>query len=135
MALEKQVECIECGRPTSLDEWLRNHDSCPTCSTKHILPRTRIALDAIENRETEAMEYTEVLELLGFTPQESTTLLLALGCSPEAALDIERTVVGDTPQPEWRRKIGETRKEMEDNLRETRTLLDKYGVKLDMGAE
>lgn len=118
-----------------MESWMYGDGGCPSCSTRHVLPRIQITYDAFEDGDVEGWSYLEVMDRLGLSPEESTTVLLKLGCSPDAALDVERTVLGDTPMSEWRRTIDETREQMRKNLGEVTDLLSEFGVSLDFEFE
>lgn len=125
--LEKPIECADCGDERSFEEWLEE-STCPSCGTRHLVPRLHAALDGLRAGEHEGWTLSEVADAYDLGSPDAVDLLVVLGCSPRAALDVSRTVVGGRPRPEWRRLVGRTREEEKASFEEARSVLAPHGV-------
>lgn len=128
-ALEREVDCAECGEASTLDRWLEDPE-CHDCGQEHVVPRLTTAVEAAREGEVEGATLQEVVEGFRLDGGDSVDLLMALGCGAEAAVDVERTVVGGRVPSEWRRLVGRTRAELEESYDEAEEVLAGYGVEL-----
>ncbi|MDY6780424.1 MAG: hypothetical protein SV760_07760 [Halobacteria archaeon] len=133
--LDSEADCAECGGRHSLGDWLREDGSCPDCGADHVVPRLRLAVEAVEKGDFDGRELGEVVDELGLSSEDVTNLLLRLGCSAEAALDVQRVVFSGWERSGWRRFVGRTREEERRNLKEVEEELDAYGVEFDFPDE
>ncbi len=133
--LEKDISCIDCDRSSSLERWINNNDSCPNCNSYHIIPRLHLAKKSITERDFEGKGFSEVLESFNLDESGGTNLLILLGVSEEAAIDVERVILQNWPRIDWRRTIGRTRENEERNFQEVRDALDRYGVVIEIPEE
>ncbi len=128
-ALNRQVDCAECGSEAPLDRWLED-PICADCGQEHVVPRLATAVEAVRQGEAEGATLQDVVDGFRLDSGDAVDLLMALGCGAEAAVDVERTVVERRVPSEWRRLVGRTRAELEESIREAEDVLDGYGVTL-----
>lgn len=128
-ALQREVECVECGAEAPLDQWLED-PTCLDCGQEHVVPRLATAVGAVREGEAEGATLQEVVEGFRLDHGEGVDLLMALGCHAEAAVDVERTVVEGRVPSEWRRLVDRTRAELRESYGEAEQVLAGYGVSL-----
>lgn len=129
-ALEREVDCAECGEEAPLDRWLED-PLCSECGQEHVVPRLATAVEAAREGEAEGATLEEVVEGFRLHSGDAVDLLMALGCGAEAAVDVERTVVEGRVPSEWRRLVGRTRAGLEESYDEAEEVLAGYGVSLE----
>ncbi|MDY6775127.1 MAG: hypothetical protein SV253_03475 [Halobacteria archaeon] len=132
MRLDDAIDCADCGVERSLRDWIHDDGVCDSCGCRHVFSRIHAALRSATDGELEGWSLEEVVEEFGLSDDEAVSLLVALGVSHSAAVDIERTYLGDWPRSEWRRLIGRTRESEREDRRETREKLEEYGIETEL---
>lgn len=128
-ALDRPVDCAECGGEQRLERWLER-PVCPECQQEHVVPRLATAVDAVRNGEAEGANLQEVVEGFRLEEEGAVDLLMALGCTAQTAVDVDRTVVRDRVPSEWRRLVDRTRDQLQAGFEEAEDVLAGYGVEL-----
>lgn len=133
--LDERVECAACEATQRLSEWIASDGRCGACDEPHVIPTLPAAERAVTSGDFEGRELCDVVDAFDLDAVGTTDLLLALGCSAAAALDVSRVVVDGRPRSEWRRWIDETRSEEADQIAEAEAVLDSHGVELEYPEE
>lgn len=126
-ALDTTVDCVECGSEYTLRQWRDSH-RCRGCGEPHEIPWLVHAVEAVERGVCSGSTLTEVVEGFGLSGDDAADLLMALGCSAEAAVDVERTVFDGRVRSEWRRLVNRTREKELENYSEVADVLEGHGV-------
>lgn len=128
------VECAECGSTHGVREFIHNDDECPSCGVGHVVPRLHAALYAVQRDEHRGWSLEELLGEYGLDHDDACNLLMALGVSAGAALDVERRLQG-WPGSRWRRLVGLTREEEARHVREVTETVREYGLEVGVFEE